>query len=307
METTIAKTTKTKVAASPIQAWLTSDKLKNQIAQALPSICTPERFMRVLFTAMQKTPKLMQCSQPSLFNALMTCGALGIEPDGRRAHMIPYGTQCQLIIDYKGLLELVKRSGDVVSVRADKICENDEFTWENGEISHKIDFRRPRGKAYAYYARAVLKDGSVQTEVMTKDDVDAIRKRSRAANNGPWVTDYDEMAKKTVFRRLTKWLVLSPEVQENIEKADRTEFDLSGGSATLPSEADVAAASPLDAAIRAEGEVLDAPEEAVPEAEAVSADDVAAASRQFIEEERAKAREAAAGKQFSDNAKLQMQ
>ena len=275
METKLAKKT-----ASPIQAWLTSDKLKSQIAQALPSICTPDRFMRVLFTALQKTPKLMQCSQPSLFNALMTCGALGIEPDGRRAHLIPYGSQCQLIIDYKGLLELVKRSGDVVSVRADKICENDDFTWENGEISHKIDFRRPRGKAYAYYARAVLKDGSVQTEVMTKDDVDAVRKRSRAANNGPWVTDFDEMAKKTVFRRLTKWLVLSPEVQDSIERADKTEFDF--GNASLPSESET---SPLDAAIQAEGEVLPTePDDESPYIGDIPEEDVADASAEFAEE-----------------------
>ena len=237
METTIQTQPKRQTT---IREWLSSQTLQAQIASALPSICTKERFMRVIVTAMQRTPKLMQCSQASLFQAFMTCASLGIEPDGRRAHLIPYENrkmrtvECQLIVDYKGLLELVKRSGDVTVAYAEKVCENDKFAWKDGDVSHEIDFRRPRGRAYCYYARAKNKDGSVQCSVMTTDEVSAIRARSRSAEKGPWVTDFDEMAKKTVFRRLTKWLVLSPEASEAIERIDAAEFG--GGSLNVEQE-----------------------------------------------------------------------
>lgn len=234
---------------SNIREWLSSDSLKTQVAQALPSICKPERFMRVLATAVQKTPKLIECSQVSLFQAFMTCSALGIEPDGRRAHLIPYGKECQLIIDYKGLLELVKRSGDVSSVYAEKVCKNDKFTWKDGDVSHEINFMSDRGESYAYYAKAILKDGSVQTAVMTLSEVQAIRKRSRAGNSGPWVSDFDEMAKKTVFRRLTKWLVLSPEIAENLDKAEEREF--------APTNEATCVDDIIEAATQADGEVVE--------------------------------------------------
>jgi len=227
MEKVNTQITTAKSAAS-IREWLNSDTLKNQISQALPAICKPERFMRTIATAIQKTPKLMTCSQASLFQAFMTCSELGIEPDGRRAHLIPYGNTCQLIIDYKGIVELVKRNGDVSTIRVEKVCENDKFKWTDGEIKHSIDFKKARGDAYAYYAVVKFKDGSTQSAVMNKDEIESVRKRSRASSSGPWITDYDEMAKKTVFRRLSKMLVLSPELHVALEASDRAEFSAEG-------------------------------------------------------------------------------
>lgn len=208
------------------QSWLKSDRLKNQIAQALPTHLTPDRFMRIIFTSMQKTPKLMNCTQESLFSALIDCSQLGIEPDGRRAHLIPYGNQCQLIIDYKGLVELVMRSGEVSKVHADTVCDNDDFEFNMGTITkHHINFRKPRGKAYAVYAVATLKDGNEVSEVMTVEDVEKIRAKSKSSSSSPWRDHWGEMAKKTVFRRLSKWLPLSPELKEKITKDDN-QFDL---------------------------------------------------------------------------------
>lgn len=254
----------TKQAAS-IRDWLNSDQLKNQIAVALPKLCTTDRFMRVLITSMQKTPALMQCTQASLFQAFMTCASLGIEPDGRRAHLIPYKNTCQLIIDYKGLVELVKRSGDVSVAYAEKVCENDKFTWKDGDVSHEIDFSKSRGESYAYYARVRGKDGAYTCAVMTKDEVEAVRKRSRAASSGPWVTDFDEMGKKTAFRRLSKWLVLSPEVQMALDEADRTEFgsvDKRQANQTAKSFDEILeAATEADAEVVEEAEVVEAQED----------------------------------------------
>jgi recombination protein RecT len=207
-----------KKAAPTIRSLISGEEFKAQIAMALPKHITPDRFIRVALTAMQKTPKLLDCTQASLFQSLLTCSQLGIEPDGRMAHLIPYGNVCQLIIDYKGLSALAMRSGEILPPHADVVCENDVFEYDRGEVKkHSIDFRKPRGKAYAVYAIVRYKEGGEKAECMSMDEVDAIRKRSKASGSGPWVTDYNEMAKKTVFRRLSKWLPLSPEFRDAID------------------------------------------------------------------------------------------
>ena len=205
------------------------DKLKDSWISVLPKVCTPDRFARVALTCLRKTPKLVDALQThegraSLAQQFMKCAELGIEPDGRRAYLIPYKNDIQLILDYKGIAELAMRSGKISNIHADKVCENDEFEYNIGMIEkHRIDFKKPRGKAYAYYAIVTFKDGTKKCEVMSKEEVDSIRKRSKSSNNGPWVTDYDEMAKKTVFRRLSKWLPQSPEMQKAFD-IDDTDF-----------------------------------------------------------------------------------
>jgi recombination protein RecT len=204
-----------------IKSFFDNSEFKSQIEMALPKICTVERFIRVALTAVNKTPKLMDCTRESLLACLYGCAELGIEPDGRRAHLIPYGDKCTLIIDYKGKVELAMRSGTVANIHADKICANDLFRFDRGEVKeHLIDFRTDRGEPYAYYCIIRFKDGTEKAEVMTKAEVDAIRKRSKAATSGPWVTDFDEMAKKTVFHRASKWVTLSPELRRAEELDD---------------------------------------------------------------------------------------
>lgn len=200
---------------------ISGDSMRQQFAAALPKHLTPERFARVAITALTRTPKLTECTQASLMKCLLDLSALGIEPDGRRAHLIPYGNTCTLIIDWKGLAELAMRSGVIAKLHADIVCENDVFAYNLGEIvEHRIDWRKPRGEMYAAYAMAVTKDGAVFVQVLTKDEIDGVRKRSKSSNNGPWVTDYAEMAKKTAFRRLSKWLPLSAEFRDATEKDD---------------------------------------------------------------------------------------
>jgi recombination protein RecT len=221
--TTLQKTTRPQtVAAVPktVKSWLGSDYFRQQVALVLPKHMTADRFVRVALSALGRVPKLAHCTPESVLKCMMTCSELGLEPDGRRAHLIPYKDQCTLIVDYKGLVELAMRSGTVSSIFAQIVCERDEFTYLTGEISHRIDFRQARGPMYAVYCIVKFKDGGMHTEVMTKDDVDRIRGRSRAGGAGPWMTDYEEMAKKTVFRRASKWITLSPEVQDALERED---------------------------------------------------------------------------------------
>lgn len=210
-----------------VRDWLSSDGFKAEIAKALPKHCTPDRFLRVALTALTKTPKLAECTPASVCSSLLSLSQFGLEPDGRRAHLIPYENrkrgivECQLIIDYKGIAELVLRSGLVSYLHADVVCENDVFDYNMGEVTkHVIDFKKPRGKPYAFYAICRFKDGSTKADAMTMEEVKAIQARSRAGGNGPWITDFNEMGKKTVFRRLSKWLPLSPEIRAAVENDD---------------------------------------------------------------------------------------
>ena len=210
--------------STELKTIINSDAMRDQFARALPKHLAPERFARIAITALSKTPKLQECTKESVMKCLLDCSAMGIEPDGRRAYLIPYGRECTLIVSYMGLIELIRRSGDVSSIRSETVCANDAFAWRDGVIEHEIDWRKPRGEVQAVYAEAKLKSGEVQTAVMTKDEVEAIRKRSKSGNSGPWVTDWAEMAKKTAVRRLSKMLPLSSEIMDQITKDD-AQFD----------------------------------------------------------------------------------
>lgn len=261
MSTEIAKqesqvaTTDTAPAKRSIKELLESEDFKTQVARALPKHLTPDRFLRVAVTAMLRTPKLKDCDQSSFFNSLLTLSQLGLEPDGRLAHLIPFEnrkrqiTECQLIIDYKGLVDLAMRSGTVANIHADKVCENDVFEFDRGAIvKHSVDFKQPRGKAYAYYALVRFKDGSEKCEVLPKEEVDAIRARSRAGQSGPWVSDYDEMGKKTAFRRLSKWIQLSPEfrtaLDHDADRIDERRFESAKHIEAIAEPRDVFAEAP---------------------------------------------------------------
>lgn len=201
---------------------INSDHFKAEIAKVLPKHLTPERMTRVALTAFLKTPALLSCTQESLTNALLICSQAGLEPDGRLAHLIPYGNAVTVIFDYKGLVTLALRNG-AEAVYADKVCEADVFDAivENGikKLTHKPDFRKARGDVVCYYA-VIQRGGITDWEVMTTEEVDAIRNRSKAGKNGPWVTDYDEMAKKTVLRRMSKRWDLLPEIRDVINADD---------------------------------------------------------------------------------------
>lgn len=245
------------------------DKMKESWVAVLPKVCTPDRFARVALTCMRKNPKLVaalqtQDGRTSLAQQFMKCAELGIEPDGRRAYLIPYKNDIQLIIDYKGIAELAMRSGQISNIHADKVCENDEFEYNVGQIEkHKIDFKKERGKAYAYYAIVTFKDGTKKCEVMSKHEIDGIRHRSKSANNGPWGTDYDEMAKKTVFRRLSKWLPQSPEMQQAFD-VDDEDFIKGRHIVDIPVDDSVAPEERYKAVeIAAEAEIKDAEAEVI--------------------------------------------
>ena len=188
-------------AKRSVRDLINSPEAKAEISKVFPKHLTAERMTRVALTATLRTPALLQCSPESLMNALLVCSQAGLEPDGRLAHLIPYGQVVQVIFDYKGLVTLALRNG-AEAVFADKVCVNDDFeAWvENGDkkLTHKINWRQERGEAICYYS-VCKRNGTPDWEVMELSEIQAIRDRSRAKGSGPWQTDFDEMAKKTAY------------------------------------------------------------------------------------------------------------
>lgn len=202
----------------PLVAVIQSQGMLDQLAKTMPSSLTPARFARIALTQFRKTPALLKCDEASVLKCLMDSASIGLEPDGRNAHLIPYGRECTLVLDYKGLIELARRSGQVSELGAEVICENDAFKYEVGSTPvHTINFFKDRGKIIGAWAWCRFKDGGSQCEVMTKSEIEIVRSGSAAGKAGPWVTYWGEMAKKTVFRRLSKWLPLSPEYRDALD------------------------------------------------------------------------------------------
>lgn len=225
-----------KKQANTIKQHLESDAFKSVIAEVLPKHCNPERMARVAATALRRTPKLADCTQASFFDCMLQLSQWGLEPDGRHAHLIPYGNTCTLIIDYKGLVQLVLNAGDVAKIFAGILRTGDLFQYHNGEIVGHIphwlrtdeDKPESEGEVLGAYCLVTQTNGNTRCEAMSFKEIEAIRKKSKAGRSGPWVDFWDEMAKKTVFRRMTKWITLSAEIRDIIDKDDENEFVADG-------------------------------------------------------------------------------
>lgn len=221
------------LAKNDIRSLLQSDRVREQIELALPKHMSSDRMMRVALTAINKNPKLLLCTQESILLALMTCSQYGIEPDGRNAHLIPYNNskkvgdrwestmECQFQWDYKGLVAQIRKSPEVADIYADYICKNDTYKVTRGlhrDLIHEFDIASERGPVIAFYSVCLFKDGTASFEIMTLDEVDSIRKRSKSTDRktgvstGAWANDYTEMGKKTVIKRHSKLLPLPTEI-----------------------------------------------------------------------------------------------
>ena len=209
------------------------EKLKPHLNDALPSTVakymTPERLVKITTAGLSRNPSLLRCTPRSVLVGVMEAAGLGLDATGGslgQAYLVPYRNrknstmEAQLIIGYRGLITLARRSGEIVSIDAKLIYEDDEFEIEYGLepiLKHKPNLKAERdtSKIVAGYCVAKFKDGGSHLEVMTKPEIDAIRKRSRASDNGPWNTDYEMMARKTVVRRASKYWPLSTEEKMN--------------------------------------------------------------------------------------------
>lgn len=198
--------------------------MEPEIKKALPSVVTTERFTRMALSALNTTPRLQECTQMSFLAALMNAAQLGLEPNTSlgQAYLIPYKNkergiyECQFQIGYRGLIDLVYRNEMVQTIQAHCVYKNDEFSYELG-LEPKL-FHKPaltdRGELILVYAMFRLQNGGCGFEVMSKADIDAhANKYSQGIHSAysPWKSNYEEMAKKTVIKRVLKYAPLKAE------------------------------------------------------------------------------------------------
>lgn len=211
--------------------------LEPEIKKALPSVITPERFTRMALSAINNTPKLAECTQMSFLAALMNAAQLGLEPNTPlgQAYLIPYQnkgvSECQFQLGYKGLLNLAYRNTQLQTVQAQCVYENDEFSYELGldaKLCHKPTLEE-RGGLTAVYALFKLENGGYGFEVMSKHDIEQHAQRySKCIDSkySSWKTNLEEMAKKTVIKKVLKFAPLKSDFLRAIASDETIKTEL---------------------------------------------------------------------------------
>lgn len=252
MQDTIAKAAEKKLAPGrqlTMQDYI--KKMQGEIAKALPSVLTPERFTRITLSALSSNPALQQCTPQSFLGAMMQAAQMGVEPNTPlgQAYLIPYRNhgkqECQFQLGYKGMIDLAYRSGEVETVQAHAVYENDVFEYELGlepKLRH-VPAKSDRGDPVYFYAVFRTKNGGFGFEVMSVEDVrNHARKYSKAYGNGPWQTNFEEMAKKTVLKKALKYAPLKTEFMRAVQADETIKTHLDEDMFAVPDETYIEAA-----------------------------------------------------------------
>lgn len=212
--------------------------MEGEIKKALPSVITPERFTRMVLSAISVNPKLASCTPQSFLGAMMSAAQLGLEPNTPlgQAYLIPFKNhgrdEVQFQIGYKGIIDLAWRSGEIADIQAHVVYANDEFEFEYGldpKLKHK-PAREDPGEAIAVYAMFRTKNGGYGFEVMSMDDVRRhAEKYSQAYKSAysPWRSSFDEMAKKTVLKRVLKYAPLKSDFVRAVTQDETIKSEIS--------------------------------------------------------------------------------
>lgn len=200
------------------------DRMLPQFEMALPQQIDPKKFVRVLMTALQNAPDLLNCDRTSLYSSSMKCAADGLLPDGREAALVKFGDKVQYMPMIGGILKKVRNSGELASITSQVIYKNDVFKYwvddEGEHLEHVPLLFGDRGDLIGVYAQAKTRDGAVYVEVMTEKQIEAIKSVSRS-KGGPWAGPFaDEMRRKTAIRRLSKRLPMSTDLEQVITRDD---------------------------------------------------------------------------------------
>ena len=209
------------------------ERMEPQFKAALPAHIPAERFARVGMTAIQNNPDLLKCDRRSLWNAMMRAAQDGLLPDGRDGAIVAYKGKAQWMPMIGGIRKKVRNSGEISTWDVQCVYQNDQFDFELGDepfIRHKPALTN-RGSMIAAYSVAKLKDGSLSREVMSIEEIEGVRGKSKA-EFGPWNDPvfYPEMVRKTVARRHSKLLPMSSDLDDLIRRDDEL-YDLAGARA----------------------------------------------------------------------------
>jgi recombination protein RecT len=220
------ETTRIKVHAYP-----TLLRMEDLLGNIIPAEMCVKRLIRLFYVELAKNPTLNSCSTESICGAIMSCAQYGLEPGiAGMVYLIPRGGKAAFMLGYRGMIELSRRSGTLTSIEASCVYEKDHFKIKKGtrpDLDHEpaiID----RGEIIGVYAVVTLKDGSKQFDFMNMSDISAVRGRSATRNSGPWVTDFEQMAQKTVIRRLLKLAPISVSLSSAISLDEACDYSDQG-------------------------------------------------------------------------------
>lgn len=208
------------------------ERSRKQMEMALPKHLSADRLLRVAMTSIQKNPRLLDCTPQSLLACVMVCAQLGLEPDQflGQAYLVPFKdnksgkTICTLIPGYRGYIALARRSGEMSTVSSQVVYERDFFELQygiNDTLIHKPAIDGDRGNPIGAYCVFKYKDGGYSFDFIPTADIEKVRARSKSRDDGPWVTDWSEMAKKTIIKRHSKMAPLSVEFSKAVALEDR--------------------------------------------------------------------------------------
>ena len=215
----------------------TISKMEPQFQRALPKHISPERFARVVMTAIQNEPKLISANRQTLYSACMMAAQQGLLPDKREGAMVVYGDTVRWLPMIGGILKMARNSGEIKTINAAVVYEKDEYSqWvdETGEHFKHVKARGERGEPILTYAYAVTKDGGFYMEEIDETQMKAIEASSKAGGTvwkGPF---RDEMKRKSAIRRLAKYRLPS---STDLDGIIRSEDDLYEMEKPEPTEA----------------------------------------------------------------------
>lgn len=205
------------------------------LAQNLPANISVEKFRNVALTAINLNPDLLDADRASLFTSCMRAASDGLIPDGREGALVVYKTKVnrggqdhwikmvQFLPMAFGIMKRMRNSGEIASISVHVAYQNDYFDYELGDnefISHRPNIDGERGALKCAYAIVKMNDGTVQREVMSKAEIEKIRQSSKSKDGHAWTTWFDQMARKSVLKRISKYLPMSAEDMDFIHRED---------------------------------------------------------------------------------------
>ena len=236
-----------------------------QIEAALPKHIDPGRIARVAMTAVRQNHKLAQCTRESFLGGLLVASQMGLEintPLGH-AYLIPYAGKATLVVGYKGIMDLAYRTGLCKTISAEAVYDGDLFDYELGitkKLTHKPPKTGERGQVIGYYGYYLLENGGFDFVYWTHEQVVAHGKKfSKSFNNGPWKTNFDQMAKKSVIKAALNYAPMALEHRDtwSLASGDDTVHTYSEQSKRIVEVEQLqveAEPEPIDAAIDGLGE-----------------------------------------------------
>lgn len=270
-------------------------RYQKQIEKVVPRYITPDRMLRLVTGEINRTPLLKACSVMSIINGVTTAASLGIGIGPRMAYLVPFlttkkingsfvrGYEATLMIDYRSKITLAKRCGVIIRP-PQLVFPGDEFQaqYENGAlVIHHVRGTGKRIERYEYknpdikdakervkagfsvtpnytHSYVFWRDGEeILGELMDAEQIDAIRRRSKAGNDGPWITDPGQMARKSVIHRCFNYIPFDPETSQGRQALQSQEIDASfDAGASLPLQ--IEPQSPEDEAVVVDGSFVPA-------------------------------------------------